>query len=110
MPKKTLIVSVPKKIAKLRKSQIGTVVSDKMQNTAIVEVAVWKMNQILHKRYQQTTKFMAHNADNQYKSGDIVEITESRPLSKNKSWTITRKIDKKSNIKEQIFDKKAKKD
>lgn len=80
----------------MKKTQIGTVVSDKMQNTAVIEVAIWKKHRILKKRYQQHHRFMAENPDNTYKIGDVVEAVESRPLSRNKRWVITKKIDVKA--------------
>jgi small subunit ribosomal protein S17 len=77
----------------MRKTQIGTIVSDKMQETAIVEVAVWKINRIIKKRYQTHKKFMAHNKDNQFKLGNIVVIGETKPLSRRKSWEILNIVD-----------------
>lgn len=79
----------------MKKTQIGTVVSDKMQNTAVVEVALWKIHRIIKKRYQRHQRFMAHNPENTYKIGDRVEIAETRPQSKNKRWEITRKLETK---------------
>ncbi len=86
----------------MRKTQIGTVVSDKMQNTAIVEVQVWKTHLILDKRYKRHAKFMAHNAENQYKIGDLVEIAETKPLSRNKHWEITKKIENKGIVRKVV--------
>lgn len=80
----------------MKKTQIGTVISDKMQNTAIIEVAIWKKHSVLKKRYQRHHKFMAENPEDSYKVGDVVEITETRPLSRNKRWEITKKIDFKA--------------
>jgi small subunit ribosomal protein S17 len=76
----------------MKKTQIGTVVSDKMQKTAVVEVTLWKTDRIIKKRYKRYRRFMAHNPENAYKVGDKVEIVETRPLSKNKRWEIRRKI------------------
>jgi small subunit ribosomal protein S17 len=79
----------------MKKTQVGTVVSDKMQNTAVVEVALWKIHRIIKKRYKRHQRFMAHNPENTYKVGDKVEIVETKPLSKNKRWEITRKVEVK---------------
>lgn len=64
-----------------------------MQNTAVIEVVVWKMHRVIKKRYQRHNRFMADNPSNTYKMGDVVEIVETKPLSKNKSWKISRKVD-----------------
>ncbi len=78
----------------MRKTQVGKIVSDKMTNTAVVEVSLWQTHRILKKRFQRHRKFMAENPGNEYKMGETVEIAETRPLSRNKSWEITRRIDK----------------
>lgn len=82
----------------MRKSLVGTIVSDKMQNTAVIEVAVWKIHRVIKKRYQRHNRFMAENPSNTYKTGDVVEIVETKPLSKNKSWKIARKIDPSGSV------------
>lgn len=79
----------------MRKTQTGVVVSDKMQSTAVVEVVLWKIHRIIKKRYKRHQRFMANNPENMYKTGDKVEITETRPQSKNKRWEITRKLETK---------------
>lgn len=75
----------------MRKILTGVVVSDKMQQTAVVEVGVWKKDPIIGKRYRRTTRFHAHNPQNTFHVGDRVEIGETRPLSKLKNWEILRK-------------------
>lgn len=72
----------------IKKIQIGTVVSDKMINTAVVEVEIWKTHRLIKKRYQRHQRFMVENPDNQYKIGDKVRISESKPLSRHKRWLI----------------------
>lgn len=76
------------------KTQVGVIVSDKMQSTAVVEVTLWKIHRIIKKRYKRHNKFMASNPGNTYKTGEMVEIMETRPQSKNKRWEIVRKIEK----------------
>jgi small subunit ribosomal protein S17 len=92
MPKKVITTTADKKTP-MHKTLVGVIVSDKMQETAVVEVAVWRVHRILKKRYMRHNRFMAHNAGNEFKMGDNVEITQTRPLSRNKSWAITRKVD-----------------
>jgi len=70
----------------------GTVVSDKMDKTVVVAVNTVKEHPIYRKKYKVTTRFKAHDADNAYHEGDLVEITESRPLSKDKRWNVARKV------------------
>lgn len=82
----------------MRKTQIGIIVSDKMTNTAVVEVALWRTHPILHKRFQRHRKFMVENPANQYKMGETVEISETKPLSRHKSWEITKRIGKTGEV------------
>jgi len=70
----------------------GTVTSDKMDKTVVVSVARVKTHPIYRKKYSVTAKFKAHDADNAYKTGDLVEIAESRPQSATKRWVVTRKL------------------
>jgi|GEM_PF-1375184 len=72
----------------MRKTQIGKVVSDKMQNSAVVEVAVWKTHPIIKKRYQRHQRYLVHNADNTYTTGQQVVIGETKPMSRHKHWAI----------------------
>lgn len=73
----------------------GTVTSDKMNQTVVVSVARVKSHPIYRKKYQETAKFVAHNPENQYKLGDMVEITETRPMSRTKRWIVQRKLELK---------------
>lgn len=72
-----------------RKFLSGTVVSDKMNKTRVVRV-VWAAK---HARYRKTIlqakKFKAHDEKNASRSGDVVQIMETRPLSKDKNWLVT---------------------
>ena len=77
-----------KKIRKI----IGVVVSDKMMKTRVVAVASLKKHPKYLKYYKVTTKFKAHDENNEYKTGDKVTIEESRPLSREKRWKIINKI------------------
>lgn len=73
----------------------GTVSSDKMDKTVVVKVERVKTHPIYRKKYSVTTKFKAHDENNQYKVGDLVEITESRPLSRDKHWVVDHKVSAK---------------
>lgn len=66
----------------------GTVVSDKMNKTRIVEVERLKTHPRYGKRYKVTRRFKAHDEKNEYKEGVKVVIQETRPFSKNKRWMI----------------------
>lgn len=66
----------------------GTVVSDKMQKTVIVEVERLKEHPRYKKRYKIHKKYKAHNEKGEYHTGDKVVIEECRPLSKDKRWRV----------------------
>lgn len=69
----------------------GKVVSNKMDKTVVVAVERLKTHPLYKKQYKTTAKFKAHDEENQFKVGDLVEITETRPLSKTKKFTVTKK-------------------
>lgn len=71
-----------------RRTQIGKVVSDKMDKTIVVAVETYKKHDLYHKRIKYTKKFKAHDENNQAKIGDTVKIMETRPLSKDKCWRL----------------------
>ena len=77
------------KRANSRKFLQGTVVSDKMDKTRVVQVK-WVTK---HAKYQKVvrsaSKYKAHDEKNETKTGDVVRIMETRPLSKDKRWVIT---------------------
>jgi len=70
----------------------GEVISNKMNKTVLVQVEKIKTHPKYHKRYSQNKKFTAHDEKNQYQVGDKVIIQEHRPISKNKSWQVIKKI------------------
>ena len=72
----------------MRKMRIGTVVSDKMDKTVVVAVERIVAHPLYGRRMKKTTRFMAHNADNQARVGDKVRLMETRPLSKRKRWRV----------------------
>ncbi|MBI2048774.1 MAG: 30S ribosomal protein S17 [Parcubacteria group bacterium] len=66
----------------------GTVVSDRMDKTVIVEVVRRKKHPRYHKFVKHTRRFKAHDAENRYHAGDTVTIRESRPFSREKRWVV----------------------
>ena len=73
---------------RFRKSKVGVVVSDKMDKTVSVLVERTIRHPVFHKEVKRRKKFMAHDENNECKSGDRVRIEESRPLSRLKRWTV----------------------
>jgi len=78
----------------LRKVRTGKVVSDKMDKTVVVEIIDSVQNPLYKKFVKRSTKFKAHDEKNECKIGDTVEITETRPLSKNKRWRVSEILEK----------------
>lgn len=77
-----------------RKVRVGTVVSDKMDKTIVVAVETFVTHPLYKKQIRQTTKFKAHDENNECKIGDKVRIMETRPLSKDKNWRLVNIIEK----------------
>jgi small subunit ribosomal protein S17 len=77
-----------------RKTQIGKVVSDKMDKTIVVAVETYKKHSLYHKRIKYTKKFKAHDENNEAHIGDTVKIMETRPLSKEKRWRLVEIVEK----------------
>lgn len=78
----------------LKRTLVGKVVSDKRNKTVTVMIERRVMHPIYGKIMIKTSKYHAHDENGEYKLGDIVEIIESRPLSKTKSWVVTRLVQK----------------
>lgn len=66
----------------------GEVVSDKMDKTVVVAVVSFKTHPKYKKKYKVTRKYKAHDEDNKYKVGDVVEIIPCRPISKDKRYKV----------------------
>ena len=66
----------------------GTVVSDKNDKTVVVRVERRFTHPVMKKTIRRSKKYHAHDADNKHKVGDIVFISESAPISKNKRWVV----------------------
>lgn len=69
----------------------GQVVSTKMDKTAVVTVTSLKQHRLYSKKYRVTHRYMVHDPKNELVVGDTVEIIETRPLSKNKRWAVSKR-------------------
>jgi small subunit ribosomal protein S17 len=74
-----------------RKKLTGTVVSDKMDKTVIVNVSRYVAHKKYGKYYKIDKRYKAHDENNDYKVGDLVIIEECRPMSKDKNFTVLSK-------------------
>ena len=79
---------------KIRKERIGVVISNSMNKSIVVAVKGKVKHPIYGKFVNKTKKLMAHDEENTCKVGDTVRISESRPLSKNKSWRLIEIIER----------------
>ena len=77
-----------------RKVLRGTVVSDKMDKTIVVEIETKRSHPLYGRHVKYTTKFKAHDENNEAKVGDIVEVMETRPLSKDKHFRLVKVVEK----------------
>jgi len=68
----------------------GVVSSDKMDKTVVVSVHSYKTHPKYHKKYRVTTKFYAHDENNEFNVGDDVTIKEIKPISKLKRWEVVK--------------------
>ncbi len=80
----------------LKRTLIGKVVSDKRAKTVTVLVERRVKHALYGKIVVKSSKYHAHDENNEYKLGDVIEIAESRPLSKTKNWVATRLVEKAS--------------
>ena len=80
--------------AKSRRTLVGKVVSDKRAKTITVLVERRNKHELYGKIVARSSKYHAHDENNECKLGDVVEICESRPISKTKSWVVTRLVEK----------------
>ena len=79
---------------KMRKTEIGNVVSDKMDKTIVVAVEDSVKHSLYGKIVKQTKRLKAHDENNECRVGDRVAIMETRPLSKDKRWRLTSIVEK----------------
>ena len=78
----------------LRKTRVGKVVSDKMDKTIVVAVQTSKKHPLYKKVIRSTFKLKAHDENNSANVGDVVEVMETRPLSKDKHWRLVSIVEK----------------
>lgn len=79
-----------------KKIRTGVVVSDKMKKTIVVKVERFARHPLYKKIIRRYKKFKAHDEDNSAKTGDVVKIMETRPLSKEKRWRLLEIVKKGS--------------
>jgi small subunit ribosomal protein S17 len=77
-----------------RKVRLGTVISDKMDKTIVVQVGSSKSHRLYKKTVRQRTRFKVHDEKNECGVGDLVRITETRPISKEKRWRLLEIVEK----------------
>lgn len=73
---------------------VGKVVSDARAKTVTVLVERRAKHELYGKIVARSRKYHAHDENNEYKIGDVVEISETRPISKTKAWAVTRLVEK----------------
>lgn len=77
-----------------KRTLIGKVVSDKRAKTVTVLIERRVKHMLYGKIVAKSSKYHAHDEQSEYKMGDTIEITESRPISKTKNWVATRLVEK----------------
>lgn len=77
-----------------RKVRSGRVVSDSMDKTVVIAIETLVRHPLYGRIVRRTTKFKAHDEENQCGVGDSVEIMETRPISKEKRWRVSRIVEK----------------
>ena len=77
-----------------RKTRIGRVVSDKMQKTVVVAIERRVPHPVYGKMVTRTRKLKAHDEENTAKTGDLVRIAETKPLSKDKRWRLVEIVER----------------
>jgi small subunit ribosomal protein S17 len=82
----------------LKRTLTGRVVSDKMNKTVTVLVERRVKHPTIGKYITRSNKFHAHSEANEFKAGDLVEIEETRPISKTKAWKVIRLVEKAKTI------------
>ncbi len=83
---------------KIRKVQVGRVVSDKMDKTVVVAIETLVRHPLYGKIIKRTKKFKAHDEENTCRVGDKVRLMETRPLSKEKRWRVVEILEREQRI------------
>lgn len=79
---------------KVKRTLVGRVVSDKMEKTVTVLVERKVKHPVIGKVMVRSNKYHAHNDNNEAKAGDLVQIEETRPISRTKAWKVTGVVEK----------------
>jgi len=82
----------------VRRTIQGTVTSQKMDKTVVVTVIRRVRDRRFHKFLTRRVKYKAHDKNNTYKVGDLVEIVESRPMSRTKRWRVLRLLNRPAEV------------
>ena len=90
----TAVVAPVAAPAKNTRTLVGRIVSDKRSKTVTVLVERRTAHELYGKIVAKSSKYHAHDEKGEYKMGDLVEIAEGRPISKTKSWTVTKLLEK----------------
>jgi small subunit ribosomal protein S17 len=80
--------------AKVQRKEVGRVISDKMNKTVSVAIERQVKHPVVGKYIRRTTKLMAHDENNECRTGDRVEISECKPIAKNKAWRVVNIIER----------------
>lgn len=83
---------------KMRKVQVGKVVSDKMDKTVVIAIETLVRHPLYGKTIKRTKKFKAHDEENTCRVGDKVKVMETRPLSKEKRWRVIEILEREQQI------------
>lgn len=83
---------------KVTRTLVGKIVSDARSKTVTVLIERRSKHELYGKIVAHSRKYHAHDENNEFKLGDVVEITESRPLSKTKNWVVTRLVEKAQTV------------
>ena len=81
--------------AKLNRTLVGRVVSDKMDKTSTVAIERRVKHPLYGKYVTRTSKLHAHDEENTCQEGDLVRVVESRPISKSKSWQLVEVVERR---------------
>jgi len=88
------VTEAQQQATKNTRTLVGKVVSDKRSKTVTVLVERRTAHELYGKIVARSRKYHAHDEKGEYHMGDMVEIAETRPLSKTKSWVVTRLVEK----------------
>ena len=84
--------------AKNTRTLVGKVVSDKRSKTVTVLIERRTKHELYGKIIARSSKYHAHDENDEYHTGDVVEIAETRPISKTKAWVVTRLVQKSIDV------------